>query len=816
MKKNIFLNIAFFICLNTGSLYAQALIKITGQMVDANKKTIATSAVSLIRLKDSVLVKTTVSSEDGKFEIGQVKDGEYLLMVSSVGFKKYTSKSITVKQQNITLPLIQLQTSDANELKTVTVVAKTPFVEQKLDRTIVNVDALISNSGTNALEVLEKSPGVLVDENGNISFKGKTGVLILIDDKPTYLSAADLVTYLKSLPSSALDKIELMDNPPAKYDAAGNAGVINIKTKKAKVKGLYSSIATSYSQGVYGRYSGSINMNFRSNKINLFTNIGTYEQKTVRRLTIDRNYFDTNGSPESVFRQSNNFRPVLHSGNLKLGMDYYLSSNTTWGIVFTGSLSNTSEYRPGESYLYNNTGKLDSSIIADNYSKSTFKKSGVNLNYSHQFDTLGRSLTFDLDFVNYSSNSDQSFKNDVYYPNGVLINSQTIINQLPSAIYIYSAKTDYSMPLKGKGKIEAGLKSSYVTTDNAANYFNVVNGINTVDYNNTNRFLYKENINAVYANFNKGLKRLTLQAGLRLENTNSNGDQLGNALVADSSFVKHYINLFPTTYVSYKLDSAGNHLLNFSYGRRIGRPYYQDLNPFVFLVNKFTYFSGNPFLKPQLSSNYELSYHYKGIFTTSLVYYHATDIQIETIEQNGNVFISRTGNIGQNTYMAFTVNLSLKPAKWWSVNIFSDIQQNKYQGALYKGFIDEHARWWYITANNQFTFTNGWSAELSGYYVGSRADAQFDKIATGQLNAGLQKKIWNNKASIKLSARDIFHSFSPAGNITNIPNAKVAFKNYLDSQVVTLGFTYSFGKQTDSKQKQNAGSAEGEEDRVKN
>ncbi len=799
----------------TGTIFAQSSAKIKGQVFDGHKTPLTSATVSLMRLNDSSLVKAIVSSDSGRFEISSITENTYFITVAALGFKTYSSTPIIFHQQNIQLTTIQLHDSAAHELQTVTVVSSKPFVEQKIDRTIVNVDALISNTGANALEVLEKSPGVLVDENGNISYKGKTGILVLIDDKPTYLSASDLATYLRSLPSSTIDKIELMDNPPAKYEAAGIA-VINIKTKKSKLKGFNSIVNASYAQGFYWRYNAGINMNYRSNKINLFANLGTFHSKNNRTLTVDRNYFDANGDPTSSFLQTTHFTNLSHSSNLKLGMDYYISPKTTWGIVYTGSLSLSEQQSPGESLLYDNLSKLDSTVVADNYSKSRFSKAGVNINYSHQFDTAGRSLSFDIDYIKYYSNSDKSFLNSVYAANGMLLDTQKIVCNLPSYIHIYSFKADYTHPLKNKAKIEAGIKSSYVTTDNAANYFNVINGMNRVDYSNTNQFLYKENINALYFNYNKEFKRFSLQTGLRLENTNGFGDQLGNIMIADSSFEKHYSSLFPTAFFSYKLDTAGNHLLNFSYGRRIGRPDYQDLNPFVFIINKYAYFSGNPFLRPQFSGNSELSYHYKGLFTTSIIYNHVTDFQSETIEQSGNVFVSRTGNIGEYTYMAFTVNLSLKPTKWWNVNIFSDYQQNEFKGALYNGYIDESSHWMYVTANNQFSFKHGWSGELSGFYVGKRRYSQFDMTPNGQLNAGLQKKLLHDKATLKLNVRDIFHTNTSGGYITNVPNAIITYHNVFDTQVVTLGFTYSFGKQMENKPKRNTGGVDSEADRVKN
>jgi hypothetical protein len=679
---------------------------------------------------------------------------------------------------------------------------------------VVNVGALASNAGANALEVLEKTPGVQVDADGNITFKGKSGVLVMIDDKPTYLSAANLATYLRSLPSTALDQIELMENPPAKYDAAGNAGVINIKTKKNTIRGFHAVASADYSQGFYSHHSESINMNYRINKVNLFANLSYNEQKNHRRLEIDRDYFDASGITTSSLADISYFRPTNKNANIKAGMDYFLSPKTTWGIVFTGDISSSHDSSPVYSLLYGQNGGLDSSITTLNSSKNKFNSKGVNLNYTHKFDSTGRSLTFDLDYIRDVAGSNQLFVNNTFLPDNTLTNSKTLSDDLPAVINIYSAKADYSHPLKGKAKLEAGVKSSYVNTDNAANYYNVVDNVSTVDDSKTNRFLYKENINAAYVNFNKNFGRFSLQTGLRVENTNGNGHQLGNAEKADSSFINHYTNLFPTAYVSYNFDTAGHNVLVLSYGRRIGRPNYGSLNPFTFFVDEFTYFSGNPFLRSQFTDNYRLAYSFRRLFTVAAAYNHTSDVQGETIHRSGNVFISTQGNIGQQKTLDLSVNTSFQPAKWWSVNLYAEVYKNTYQGAFYTGYLNQSQVTFSGNGNNQFTLSKTWSAEISGFYDSGGTYGQFVTLPKGMLNAAVQKKILNNKGSIKLNMRDILHTFSPSGDITNIVGAHASFHNTLDTRVATLAFTYSLGKQTNTPQKRETGGADSEQGRA--
>jgi hypothetical protein len=788
--------------------------KISGSVLDDTKKPLDGATVTLLAAKDSVVLNTRLANADGSFAFQNLKDDTYLVKVTYIGYKNYRSDNVIVSRQKpVNLPAFILSPT-GKTLNEVAVTAQKSYIQQKVDRTVVNVGALISNTGANALEVLEKTPGVQVDADGNITFKGKSGVLVMIDDKPTYLSAANLATYLRSLPSSALDQIELMDNPPARYDAAGNAGVINIKTKKNTVRGFNAVVSADYAQGHYGHNNESINLNYRIDKVNLFANLAYNEQRTFRRLEIDRNYFDANGDPTSSLKDISYFRPTSYNTNIKAGMDYYASPKTTWGIVFTGDISRDYDSSPVYSLLYGKKGELDSTVNSFNTSKNTFSSKGINLNYTHKFDSTGRQLTIDLDYIRDVSGSNQLFVNNTFLPDGALINSQTLNDNLPATINIYSAKADYSHPLKDKAKIEAGVKSSYVNTDNAANYFNVVDNVSSIDYNNTNRFLYKENINAAYVNFNKNFGRFSLQAGLRVENTNGNGHQLGNAEKADSSFINHYTDLFPTTYFSYNLDSIGHNVLVLSYGRRIGRPNYASLNPFTFFVDEFTYFSGNPFLKPQFTDNYKLAYSFKSLFTVAVAYDYTTDVQNETIHNTGNVFISTTGNIGQQKTLNFSVNSNFQPAKWWTVNLYAEVYRNTYQGAFYTGYLNQSKNTFSANGNNQFTISKTWSAELSGFYNSGGTYGQFVSIPNGMLNAAIQKKILNNKGSIKLNMRDIFHTFSPSGTITNIVDATATYHNFVDTRVATLAFTYSFGKSTNVPPKRDTGGADSEQGRA--
>jgi len=801
-----------WLCLVLNSACAQ----VTGRILDDNKKAVDGATILLLNAKDSSLVKSMLSASDGSFAFQGVKSGSYRVKVTYIGTSNYSSAAFHMTDQPVVLPVIVLPAT-SQKLKEVEIIAQKSYIEQKIDRTVVNVGASISNTGANALEALEKAPGVTVEDNGTISLKGKSGVMVLIDDKPTYLSGEDLVNYLKAMPASQLDQIELMTNPPAKYDAAGNAGLINIKTKKSKIKGFNGSLAASAGMAESWRTLESLNLNYHTGKVNLFGLLGYGVQNGYRRLDLTRTYFDANQNVSSSYTELALFHPASYNPNVKMGMDYYVSPKTTVGFVLSGSLLTSTDYNPVNSSLLNSAGQIDSLISSENHTRTKNYSGSVNINYAHQFDSLGKVLTFDLDYLKYDNHRDQTFFNNTYNAAGVLGNVQDITANLPAVIAIYAAKTDYVEPLRGKAKLSFGLKSSYVSTDNAANYFNVVNGVSSVDNDNTNRFLYHEHINATYASYNQEYGRFALQAGLRMEHTDVSGHQLGNARAPDSSFTQHYTNLFPTVYLLYKLDSAGTNTLKVGYGRRITRPYYADLNPFVTILDKYSIIDGNPFLRPQYSDDFQFMYSYKSVFSFGMEYNPNSNSLIEYDFQRGGIFIAQIINLGKRIFMGLEANLQFNPVKWWNLSLHAELNHTSYQGQLTGSYLNNSSTYIYLSNNNQFDLSNGWSAELYTFYVSPSTDGQFAHLFREQTNVGIAKKVLNNKGAIKLAFRDVFNANMQGGNITNVPNVLATYHNDNANRSVTLGFTYNFGSNKNTPKKIDTGSAsDTEAGRVRN
>ena len=776
-------------------VFAQSDARISGTVGDAKGQPVEAATVVLLKAKDSSRLKATATDKTGHFRFDRIPAGKYLVMTSSVGYESSWSApfDLAVTGTRSLSPLV-LNPSSTN-LQAFAVVGKKPFIETKADRTIINVDASPSNAGATALDVLEKSPGITLDKDDNISLKGKQGVTIMIDGKPTYLSASQLSSYLKSLPASAIDQIEIMTNPSAKYDASGNSGIINIKTKKNKLKGFNGNVNLTHTQGIYPKPSGSVNLNYRNGKFNYFLNAGYSHWEGFQDMQIGRKYLDTDGKTiNSIFSQHTDMHFTNPELNVKFGMDYYLSQKTTIGFVVSGFRNTETDISQSNIQLLAPNYALDSIVQSPNTIKTKWKNGSVNLNFRHTYDSTGRELTADLDYVRYSSMSDQYFDNLTYNPDMVLLDQSILTGHLPSAINIYTFKTDYTRPLAKGYKLETGVKLSYVNTDNTAAYYDLVNNVAVVDTTKTNHFLYRENINAAYVNMTKQYKKLTAQIGLRLENTNYSGHQLGNGVSVinqDSSFSRSYVNLFPTAFFSYDLNDKNQFTLN--YGRRIDRPAYQDLNPFLFFLDQYTYQAGNPYLQPQYTQNVELGHSYRHWLNTTLNYSYTKNFFTETFQQSGQATIVRNGNIGNRQNAGIAVSAQIPIAKWWNAMLYSNLNYNKFSGMLYGQDINVSATTLLLNINNQFTLPKGWGGEISGFYRTKGVEGQVIVDPLGQASAAVSKKILNNKASIKASIRDIFLTNAAHGYI-NFQETEATFYNHRDSRVVALTFTWNFGK----------------------
>ncbi|MBL7748923.1 MAG: TonB-dependent receptor, partial [Chitinophagaceae bacterium] len=767
--------------------------KVSGTVIDGSTKTIESATITLLRAKDSSVAKMSVADKTGNFQFEGVTEGTYFVTITAVGHDKGVSETFSITEANsaIVLKTIEL-VPVAKAVAGVTVTARKPLVEQKLDRMVVNVEASATNVGATALEVLEKSPGVTVDKDGAISLKGKQGVQVYIDGRPSYLSGTDLANYLRNMNASQLEQIEIMTNPPAKYDAAGNAGIINIKTKKTKQFGYSGSLSSNWSQGYYAKVSESFNFNYRKNKVNLFTNVGYSNRKNFQNLDIQRKFIDA-GTKEvrSHFDQVGRLKDGGESVNGKIGVDVFATKKTTIGAVVNGF------YSPGFFNSRSNVSISDPSrvllsrTISNTSNDKNWHHLGGNLNFRHVFDSTGRELTMDADYLTYKSTNAQDLFNDYFNPDGTSFSkSDTLYGSLPQEIKIYTAKMDYVHPLKNKAKFEAGIKTSFVKTDNDAIYDSVYYGVRMRDYGRSNHFIYDENVNAAYVNYSRPLsKKISAQFGLRLEHTNAKGNQV----TTGEKFSRNYVQLFPTVYLQYEANEKNSFVLN--YGRRIERPDYEDLNPFITFLDKYTFEQGNPNLRPQFAHNIELSHTYKGFLTTTLNYNRTTDIIEDVLEQNTdqNETFIRKSNIASRQQFGISVNAGGQIKKWWTANLWTNLYNNHYKGVVNGDNISLGATTFQANLSNQFKFSKGWSGEVSGFYSSPLTEGVFQIRSFGQVGLGISKQVFKGKGTFRLSGRDIFLTQKIKGKAL-FSNIDAAFQQRRDSRQVSLGFTYRFSK----------------------
>lgn len=795
----------------TNISFSQISYTISGSILDDKKEPLPGVTIFLHKTTDSSLVKAVFTDKNGTFFFENIKQGIYKVFISATGYKKHISESISLKNENISIPVIILY-AEVKNLGQVIVQARKPLFEQKSDKFIVNVDASPVNAGASALEILEKSPGITVDKDGNVSLKGKAGVQFFIDGKPAYLSGQDLVNYLSNLNGNLLEQIEIMTNPPAKYDAAGNSGIINIKTKRTKQLGYNVALTTGYTQGIYGRNNQGVTFNYRKNKINLFGNVNRNQNKILRTYNIDRQFIDAaSRQVTAILNQQSDKTTNSTVNDIKVGADMYFNKKTNAGLVFSGFNNPGNALSSGIIYVLNPSGIVQQRTMADTRSNSRWKNFNGNANLRHIFDSSGRELSVDLDYLRYDQYFRQNLvSNLLQNTGGSVILSDTLLGNLPLHINIYSAKADYVHPLKKGGKLETGLKMAYVETDANAIYDSLINNKLVPDAGRSNHFVYNERISAVYINYSKPIsKKIHGTFGLRAENTLANGNQL----TSGETFQLKYTKLFPAVFLQYKANKLNS--LNLNYGRRIRRPDYESLNPFMKFLDKYTFEQGNPRLQPQFSHNIELSHAFKGWLTTTVNYTRTNNIIQMVLEQNETTkeTFARQDNIASLRQIGASI-LLYKQFRNLSTNLFVNAYNNEFNGLVNNTFLELKASTVVLNGTLSYKFKKGLVVETSGFYRTSGVEGVFTIQPLGAVHAGASIPLFKNAGTLRFAVRDIFWTQKARG-FSRFGTVDAAFKQTPDSRTVGLQFTYRIAEGKTNNSKRKNGSAGDEQGRIK-
>jgi iron complex outermembrane recepter protein len=744
---------------------------------------------------DSSMIKAVATDNKGFYQIDNLNPGGYFLKYVFIGLTETESERFILasgEQKEMKTTTMRPLTNQTGEVE---VVFKKPLVQVMADKTVFNVEGTINSTGLNAMELLRKAPGVMVDNNDNISVKGRSGIIVYIDGKLTPLDATALAAMLKNMQSSNIESIEIITNPSAKYDAAGSAGIINIKLKKNRNFGTNGSVQAGYAVQLYSKYNASLNLNHRNAKWNVFGNYGFNTGKNWNWMDFERTQRNYSDSLLYSYDQETDNISLSDGHSFKAGVDRFINDRNTIGVMVSGMVSDNTFEGVSKTNISSETENYVSSrLIAGTNSVNERDNVNANINY-HFLDTLGRDLNLDADYGVYRIRTNSYQPNTYDYPNQNIPDSAVNYRFItPIDISIMSFKGDYEQNLF-KGKLGTGFKTSFVQTNNTLDRYNEIAGVDVLDSTLSNRFDYTENINALYVNFKRQLPKVGYQLGLRAEQTVSEGKlesfvELSEE--ANRNVSRSYLNFFPSGGITYNVNDTNQFSLTFS--RRIDRPSYQDLNPFEFKLDELSYQKGNPFLQPQYGHVLEFIYTYMYALNASVVYSY-----------NKDFFTNVTDTAGNNASYIQERNLGYE--EWLGLNISSPVPMGKrVSGFLNLNAGRKHIRAdfneidlviWSYSAFAQMTISlpKSTSIELSGWFSGpSIWGATFVNKPMGSMDVALRKDFWNGNASLRAALGDVFYT-SVWRSTSSIPQLQMTGSGGWESRVFRISLSYNFGNQ---------------------
>ena len=764
------------------SLLVNTILLSHAQLIVKDERQQVLDVATVTLFQDGKYVYTGVAV-GGVFQFGQLPPGSFLLKVSLLGYQEFS--------QPITLPLDTLRITlspDPHLLQEVTVTASKPLYEQAIDRTIFNVERSILAQGSTVWDALSRAPGVQVKADGSLSANNKT-VLVYINDRPVRLSGDDLSNYLKNLPSDNVRQIEVITNPPAKYDAEGGA-ILNIITKKSLKDGFNASLGASSEQATYNSQTGSLVANYRRGALALYGNYGASNRKK-RRLEDEYVIFEDPGRNATWLNQKAG--DVAGIGNsFQVGMDYNLSDRQILGVLVIGNLGDTERRNNIRTSIFNQASTFPDSLLDTRSSVAgSSTQFSYNLNYKAKLDTAGRSLSVDLDYAPFSSTSNQLVANTTYSAGGYPISPPLHIGtSAQQGIGIWSGKVDYINQVARGLTLEAGVKQSLIRTTNHFEYFQSRNGLEEKNAHQQDLFEYTERVSAGYATLAGALRHMQYKVGARVEYTWSESHSRYNDLLTE----RQYINLFPSLYLRYPLSDTKE--LNFTYGARINRPDYARLNPFRFYTSPYAFREGNPTLQPAYVHNLSLGFVYKGTYSLT-AYARKTSNYFSsiTVQDNANnVLYNTQQNLALSQEAGVYISLPVHPYPWWEINTLLQGSYRQEQSTYQGGSYNYHVLVGYATTNHAFEVNKqmGLKAEINAWYLSSSIQGIYRIGSTYDVSLALRKSIFQQQASIRLAVGDIFY-----GNRNRIDvdylNQRNGFVERNDTRRVSLSLSYKIG-----------------------
>jgi iron complex outermembrane recepter protein len=703
---------------------------------------------------------------------------------------------------------IILKSAGIQSLQQVVVKANKPFIEKQPDKTIMNIQNDLVAGGGTLFEAIQRAPGISVTNDENLVMSGKSGVQVYIDGRPSQLSDRDLANWLKASPAALVSTIEIITNPSGKYDAQGNAGIINIRLKKNTQGGFNGNLNSSYTQAQHYRANINTNLNYRQGKVNMFANAGYSHNLQHTDGRIFR--IITEGDVQKTFDNQTVDIDRGISANLRLGADWFVNQKTTVGLLIRDNAYQNPMETPGITYM-RSKGQLDSALRTANSNQYNTSNRGYNLNYVWR-DTSGSEWNIDADFTRFQNANIGLIETDLLNVSGNKYGFTANDLKVNTQIDIFSFRADYSTTLKKpKIKLETGVKSALSATQNDMDAFYLENTGMQPDSGRTNDFNYREKVYAAYLNLKRQHGKWQYQVGLRGEYSAIEGrsENLDGSVISKPD--TGYFNLFPSAFARYTLNDKNS--LGLSGSRRINRPSYQDLNPFEYLYDNYTSEKGNPYLRPSYLTNLELNYNYRGALDVTLGHSLTSDYFQTVSEQNGNNATATPYNIGTQGNWFLNISLGLPVNDWWysynSLNSF----YNTYKGSITEGEISTAAfgMGWY--SNQSFSLKKAWKLQLSSWGSSGTSDALFKTSWLGSIDFGAAKSWAEGKWNVRLTILDMFNTQRWKQQV-NFGEMQYTYLRKWESRGIRLQVNWKFGK-TSFKARERSRGNEAEEGRIK-
>ncbi|WP_181306465.1 outer membrane beta-barrel family protein [Rufibacter sp. XAAS-G3-1] len=792
MKKlyNFLLLMAALAFLTQAAL-GQSTGSLTGLVVDEKGEPLPYGTVSLLKAADASLVTGTAIELNGTFKLKTPAPGKYLLRISALGFATQDLPAVEVTAAGFSRDFGKIALKqDAKVLKEVTVQNLRPSVDVQADKMVVSVEGTAMAAGNTAYDVLAKSPGVWVDQDGNIQLNGKQGVKVMIDGKLTYLDGKQLQTMLQGMPADNLKNLEIIANPSAKFDAEGSAGILNLNLKKNTLNGLNGSVYAGYLNNTKSGGNGGLNLNLKQGKWSSFASLDAAQRPRKRTFTMDRTFFSAEGE-NALLNQSGKEEGQTFAPSARFGTDYDFNKNHSVGVSVNVAYS---RYKAGvntNSTLLDpkeNGAILNQTATHDN---RKFGSATFNVHYVGKLDTIGSTLSADVDVARIKDHGVSDFLNFRTRVATRAGEEEYFETDNPTAYQIYSVKVDYVRPFPSiKGKLELGAKASYVESDNQNDFFTLEGSTRVPDQNRRgDHFIYDENIYAAYSNFSASLSpKFTLQAGLRAEYTNSEGNSIPEQKVTPRS----YLDLFPSVFVQQKISE--NYQIGYNYSRRIFRPRYSNLNPFRFYIDANTYAQGNPYLKPEYTNSFQVTQTFRKNYNLILGYAHTKDdiSEVPAFYPETNTMVFQQRNVESETANITLVAPVTVTSKWNMNNNVTVAYQN------FTTLVDEIAiqnaqTMFTAQTNHNILLPNNFKMEVNGNYRGKGVFNVYKTEPAGWVDVAVKRSFLKDQLDVSVALTDIFRTQKMVG--TSEVNGNInAINMYQFGQGMRLNLRYRFNK----------------------